>query len=206
MVQIDIDTDKLERLKRGAVRMHMKVTSLLASLSMFVLVASIAPAWAVTEEAKTDAECKVHCVKPHAACSESEKVLETLQLLVKAYTAGDLKTYEEYLDDNCTTFQEDTKKLVAGKANVLAHLKDSFAQNKPGGEHPLLSFTIDQPYAKVTGDTAVVTFVAYRSVGGAHPVKEKSHVTDIFVKKDGKWKKLHYRGRWQKTKEIASTP
>jgi hypothetical protein len=188
-------------------RMQMKATSFLASLCLSVSAAAIAvPAWGI-DEAKSDcSQVKVHCVKPHAACSESEKVIETLQLLVKAYIAGDLKTYEEYLDDNCTTFQEDSKKLLSGKANVLADLKDSFEQNKPDGERPLLSFTIDQPYAKVTGDTAVVTFIAYRSVGGVHPFKEKSHVTDIFVKKDGKWKKLHYRGRWQKTKDIASVP
>lgn len=163
------------------------------------------------DDTKSDAkpttkECKVKCHSPHAACPESEKVIETLKLLVKAYTAGDLKTYEEYLDDNCTTFQEDTHKLVSGKENVLANLKEAFTANKPNGEHPLLSFTIDMPYAKVTGDTAVVTFVAYRSVGGAHPTREKSHITDVFVKKDGKWKKLHYRGRWQKTRELAPEP
>ncbi len=192
--------------------MIRRTTIHLASLSAALSVMSFAiPAFAI-DASQFDAtpagegECKVKCHSPHAACPESAKVIETLQLLVKAYTAGDLKTYEEYLDDNCTTFQEDTHKLVSGKENVLANLKESFEGNKPGGEHPLLSFTIDMPYAKVTGDTAVVTFVAYRSVGGAHPTREKSHITDVFVKKDGKWKKLHYRGRWQKTKELAPEP
>ncbi len=192
--------------------MIRRTTIHLASLSAALSVMSFAiPAFAIDAsqfDAKPvgEGECKVKCHSPHAACPESAKVIETLQLLVKAYTAGDLKTYEEYLDDNCTTFQEDTHKLVSGKENVLSNLKESFAANKPDGEHPLLSFTIDMPYAKVTGDTAVVTFVAYRSVGGAHPTREKSNITDVFVKKDGKWKKLHYRGRWQKTKELAPEP
>lgn len=142
---------------------------------------------------------KVSCVDPHACCAESEKVLETLQTLVTAYIHGDVATIEKHLDDNCTTFEESTGKLMSGKANVVADLKRKFEKFAPGGETPLLTFTIDQPYAKVNGDTAVVTFVAYREIGGKHPIKEKSHVTDIFVKHDGVWKKLHYRGSWKKT-------
>lgn len=179
----------------------------LASATMALLPVSFSSQAIAVEEAKSTGDCQVHCVAPTAACSESEKVIDTLKLLVKAYTAGDLKTYEEYLDDNCSTFHEDTKKLVSGKENILAHLKESFAANRQGGPHPLVSYTIDQPYAKVTGDTAVVTFIAYRSVGGEHPVREKTHITDIFVKRDGKWKKLQFHaGRWQKTKELATLP
>ena len=149
-------------------------------------------------EEKPDGHAKVHCVDPFACCAESEKVIETLQTLTKAYIHGDIKTIEEHLDDNCTTFCEDTGKLVTGKVNVIADLKGKLEKLSPTGETPLLSFTIDQPYAKVNGDTAVVTFVAYREIGGKHPLKQKSHITDIFVKHNGVWKKLHYRGAWKK--------
>jgi len=143
-------------------------------------------------------ECKISLVDPHVACAESQKVLDVLHKLVKAYSSGDMKTYEEYLDDHCTTFDESTKKLVSGKANVLADVKQRIHTLALDGPTPLRSFTIDQPYAKVTGDTAVVTFVAYRELGGKHPVKEKCHVTDVFVKRGDTWKKLHFRGSWKK--------
>lgn len=140
----------------------------------------------------------VHCIDPHACCKESEKVLDTLQTLVKAYIHGDVKTIEQLLDDNCTTIDDNTGKLVSGKANVVADLKKKFEKYAPNGETPLLKFTIDHPYARVNGDTAVVNFVAYREIGGKHPLKEKSEVTDVFVKHEGVWKKLHYRGAWKK--------
>lgn len=147
---------------------------------------------------KPNEPCKISCVNPHTCCAESEKVLEVLQTLVKAYSSGDLKTYEEYLDEHCTTFCENTHKFISGKANVLNDMKTKFEKYAPGGPTPLVSFTIDQPYAKVTGDTAVVTFIAFREIGGKHPYKEKSSVTDVFVKHNGTWKKLHYRGAWKK--------
>lgn len=143
--------------------------------------------------------CKISCVDPHACCIESQKVLDVLEKLVKSYSSGDLKTYEAYLDDQCTTFDESSHKLISGKANVLEDLKTKFARYSPEGPTPLLSFTIDHPYAKVSGDTAVVTFVAYREIGGKHPYKEKSNITDVFIKHGNDWKKLHYRGAWKKT-------
>jgi len=142
--------------------------------------------------------CKVECSEPFGSCSESEKVIETLKLLAAAYARGDLITYEAYLDDGCTTFDEGTKKLIVGKQAVLEHLKRRFQEFAPDGKKPLLSYTIDHPYAHVTGDTAVVTFVAGVQVGGRNPYKAENHVTDIFVKHGDTWKKLHYRGRWRK--------
>jgi len=143
-------------------------------------------------------DCAVKCVSPHANCPESEKVIETLNLLVKAYSKGDLKTYEEYLDSNCTTFDEGTKNLVVGKQACLNDLKNKFARYAPTGETPLVSMTIEEPYAKVNGNTAVVTFKAIRELGGKHPSKEIAEATDVFVKEGDKWKKLHFRGRWKK--------
>jgi hypothetical protein len=143
-------------------------------------------------------ECKVHCVEPSTACSESEQVVETLKAMLKELLAGDLKAYGAYLDEGCTTFDERTKKLIVGKQAVLEDMKAKIERYGPGGVTPLVSYTNDHPYARVTGDTAVVTFVAMREFAGPHRVKETSHVTDVFVKHDGKWKKLHYRGMWKR--------
>ncbi len=152
--------------------------------------------------------CTVSCVDPHACCRESEKVLEILQLLCRAYAAGDLKTFEKYLDDNCTTFNETSKTLLTGKQAVLADLKQVYSEHAPGGEKPLLSFTIDQPYAKLSGDgsTCVVTFVATKETGGVKPIKERANITDIFIKRADGWKKLHWRGRWEQVSDTDVAP
>ena len=166
-----------------------KLNSLLASGALLLNLSCLA--------VRAD-ECKIDCVEPTAACSESARVIETLKVMTSALTKGDITTYEEYLDEGCTTFDERTKKLVAGREAVIADLKQKFVRYSPTGETPLISYTIDHPYAKVTGDTAVVTFVAVRETGGAHPSKEQANVTDVFVKRGDKWKKLHYRALWKK--------
>ena len=51
----------------------------------------------------------------------------------------------------------------------------------------------------------MVTFVAFKEIGGKHPYRAKSHVTDVFVKHGDHWKKLHYRGRWQRIGQTATS-
>jgi hypothetical protein len=144
-------------------------------------------------------EVKVDCIDPHACCEESSKVIGVLQDLVKSINNGDWKTYETMLDDHCSTFDEGSHKLIAGKENVVADMKKKVDLYAAQG-HPLVSVTIDQPYAKVMppGDTAVVNFVAIRQYGGKHPFKEECHATDIFVKRTDGWKKCHFRGAWKR--------
>lgn len=153
-----------------------------------------------TETAAVPAnEVKVDCVDPHACCEESAKVIGVLQQLVKSINNGDWKAYEELLDDHCSTFDENSHKLIAGKEAVVADMKKKVEQYGHEG-HPFVSVTIDQPYAKVMppGDTAVVNFYAIRQYGGKHPFKEECHATDIFVKRGDTWKKCHFRGAWKR--------
>lgn len=144
-------------------------------------------------------EVKVKCVDPHACCAESAKVIDVLQELVKSINNGDWKTYESLLDEHCSTFDENSHKLIAGKENVVTDMRKRVELYAHQG-HPFVSVTIDQPYAKVMppGDTAVVNFKAIRTYGGKHPFKEECHATDIFVKHGDTWKKCHFRGAWKR--------
>ncbi|HEY9730650.1 MAG TPA: nuclear transport factor 2 family protein [Drouetiella sp.] len=139
---------------------------------------------------------KISCVNPHAACAESEKVLDTLKVLFRAYSKGDLETAGKYMDDDCTTFDESSKSLIVGRKAVLEDMRTKI-HGWEVSDSPLISYTMEHPYAKVDGDMAVVSFVAFKEFGGKHPQKFKSHCTDIFKKEDGKWKKLHYRSNWK---------
>lgn len=188
----------------NALTMSKRVTPLV--VAAFLTCSGNAYAAGGTEPAETPEEhanpahvCKVKCTDAHATCEESKKVIDILQKLVSAYSAGDIDTYEKYLDDKCMVFDEGTHKVISGKANVLKELKGHFTEHAPNGTKPLKSFHIDQPFAKVSdaGDTCVVTFVATKEVGGSNPHKERANVTDIFVKRGSDWKKLHWQGSWQ---------
>jgi len=143
---------------------------------------------------------KVSCVEPHAGCSESAKIIEDLKEIVHALNTGDVDKAAEYYDDECTSIDKKTHKLISGKQAVIADLKKRLEQHGASSQEPLKSITIDHPYAFVHGDTATVTFVAYKEFGGEHPYKMESHCTDIFVKRGDKWKKLHYVSNWKRVK------
>jgi ketosteroid isomerase-like protein len=142
--------------------------------------------------------CKISINDPHPACAESARVIKTLKHMAELLSRGDFKAYSEYLADGCTTFDEGTGKLIVGKEAVLADMKKRITDNNPDGREHMLTLTIEDPYAKVTGDVAVVTFKAIKQVGGAHPEKEEISATDVFVKRGNKWQKLHFRGEWKK--------
>jgi len=147
---------------------------------------------------------KISCTNPHAACTESEKVLDTLKILFKAYSKGDLDTAGQYMDDDCTTFDEASKTLIVGRKAVLDDLRQKI-HGWEVSDSPLIAYTMEHPYAKVDGDMAVVSFVAIKEFGGKNPKKFKSHCTDIFKKEDGKWKKVHYRSNWKEVVAAAPT-
>jgi len=148
--------------------------------------------------ASADLPCKFSCLDAHPSCEESAKVIETVEYVLKAFFKGDLATVSKYLDDNCTTFDESTNTLIKGKQNVMADLKRKVTANEDQEEAPLISFTMDQPYAKVTGNTAVVSFIAIKVLGGKHPQKLVSHTTEVLVKDGDVWKKIHYRTNYKK--------
>jgi ketosteroid isomerase-like protein len=146
---------------------------------------------------------KISCINPNAACTESEQVLDTLKVLFKAYSKGDLTTAAQYMDDDCTTVDDASHELIVGKTAVLADLKNRI-HGWEVSDSPLIAYTMEHPYAKVDGDMAVVSFVAIKEFGGKHPQKFKSHCTDIFKKENGVWKKLHYRSNWKEVTATAS--
>lgn len=150
----------------------------------------------LTIQFKDNHQCTIQCVDPHPACEESQKVIELLKEIYAAFGRRDIEAFSQYLDDGCTTFDEDTKSLIVGKKAVLEDVRKKM-DKIDDKEAPLVSLTIEHPYAQVHDDTAVVTFTALKEYGGTHPRKLESRCTDIFVKKEGKWRKLHYRSNWK---------
>ena len=145
---------------------------------------------------KTD--CKIKCVDPHAACEESAKVIQIVLDMYKAYSEGDIDTLSKYLDKDCTTFDEGTKKLISGREAVLAEIKAWLSKNSASANAPLIAYTIEHPFCQMSNDhdQAVVTFTALKELGGEHPRKFKSRCTDIFRKDGNSWVRTHYRSNW----------
>lgn len=156
------------------------------------------------EAVATKQICHVKCSEPHAACEESQKVIETLEHLTKVLNDGDFATLGEYMDEHVTTFDTTSKKTICGKEAVIAAMKKRYDQSVAESGGGTVSYHIEKPYAKVTGDYATVTFLITKTVTGARNNASaksavfQSHSTDIFVKHDGKWKKLHYVSNWKK--------
>jgi hypothetical protein len=142
----------------------------------------------------------VEIIDPHLSSPDAQEVVETLKKIYEAYGNGDADGCAQYFSEGCTTFDEGTKKLISGKAKVVDHLKAVIAENGPGSKAPILSYVIDQPYAKVNGNIATVSFIARRKIGGAHPALWESRCIDVFVRDDGTWRKLHYRSHWKRIK------
>lgn len=181
-----------------ASKLHLSLFSTLALSA--ICCSSLIPQGAALAGETKDAkdECSVTCVDPHAACVESQKVIDTLHEMAKAINKGDFEHFAEYFDDNVTTFDDITKQLLVGKQQVIARIKERYEQSVQASENHAVSYTIYQPYAKVKGNTATVTCVLRKVMGGKRPVVFESHDTKVFVKEGDKWKELHSQGLWKK--------
>lgn len=149
-------------------------------------------------EGKAGQICHVSCVEPHAACTESQKVIDTLYEMAKLINHGDFEHFGDYFDENVTTFDDVTKELIVGKKAVLARIKERYEQSVKAAEGHVVSYAIMQPYAKVTGDRATVTCLLRKVLGGKHPVIYESHDTKVFIKEGERWKEFHSAGVWKK--------
>lgn len=145
-------------------------------------------------------ECQVHCKEPHAACEESQKVIDALHQQTRLLSRGDFKGLAEMMDEHVTTFDDNNKKLISGRDAVIADMKSRYEKSLALSEGGTVTYTIDRPYARVSGDYCTVTFVLHKKVSGKVNVAYESHSTDVFVKEDGHWKKLHYRGAFKQLK------
>jgi hypothetical protein len=171
-----------------------------------LIVGSQTPSWAVEANPAGEGkprECTVSCIEPHGCCAESDKVIGVLRTLVDAYVKCDVNGVAQYLDENCTGFSERTKRLVVGKENILNELQKLRSEHAAEGSSPLISFTIDQPYARLApdGQECTVMFWAKRKFGGEHPLTEEKHAIDVFVKRGDAWKMLHCVGVWKKSRQ-----
>lgn len=175
-------------------------------LATFILLSSAClPASAESaQSANTTAagQCVVQTHNPHAAAqphspkADAPDVLSTLEKIVKAYSNGDLVGYEALLDDDCSYYDPEHDKMIVGKANVVEYLRQTYSKHGANGSQPLLSYTIDQPYVKVLGHRAVVTYRAFQEIGGKSPMHAEGLITKIFIKQGDGWKQQYDSSSW----------
>jgi hypothetical protein len=118
----------------------------------------------------------------------------------KAYASGDIAEYIKHLDNNCSVFDEEKNRMVEGKEAVIAALTQKFARNSQSGSDHILSYTIDQPYVKVNGEMAVVTYRVIEKVAGKQARTLQGSMSDVFQKENGQWMKVHQRAVWKRVK------
>lgn len=172
--------------------------NLFLSLSI-VSIAIPAIANEIQSEPEKLSACAISCSQPME--SNCETIVAVLKTTTRAVAEKDFVELAKHLDENCTTYDVCTKKTVVGRENIIANVKAKIAAEEKRLKVPTIAFTIDQPFAKITGDKAVVTFILKKEVGGTNPAVFESHVTDVFVKRDGSWKKLYFcGGNWKRVK------
>lgn len=192
----------LDTNKRGQL-MQFRAAALFtfAALTVTFGVAQTQPADA--ESAQQEPVVKVNpygSQEPHSTRTEAEDVIDVLQIMGKAYASGDIAGYIKHLDNNCSVYDEEKKRMVNGKDAVIAALTEKFAKNSKSGADRILSYTIDQPYVKVNGKTAVVTYRVIEKVDGHHQKTLEGSMTDVFEKEDGQWMKVHQTAVWKHIK------
>lgn len=154
----------------------------------------------------SDADSSIECSEPHMVPEvhspkpEAPAVLETVKVMAKAAARGDVDKYKACLDEACTIFDESTNKMSTGKDAAVDSMMKEFQRDKSKGKHRTVTIKIDQPFIKVAGDSAVVSYHGEKTVtfDGEKPVTREAFVTQVFIKDGDDWRmSSHTRGQWQ---------
>lgn len=154
-------------------------------------------------------EPAIECTTPHmvpelhAPEPQAPAVLETVKAMAKAAARGDAEKYKTCLDDGCTIFDEANNTMLTGKQAAVANMMKEFDRDKNNGKHISVSIKIDQPFIKVAGNSAVVSYHSEKTIAldGAPPLVKEAFFTQVFVKEGNNWKlSSHTSGRWSEKK------
>lgn len=110
-----------------------------------------------------------------------------------AYEKNELDAYFSYYADDVTQFFE------SGRVSLADYKKDWYALIQGGGGVEKNALSDMRVQVSPSGDTAVATYVVdvvTRQVGGKK-THERAFETDVWYKRDGKWKivHLHYNSK-----------
>lgn len=104
-----------------------------------------------------------------------------------AYERNDLEEYFSYYADDVTQFFE------SGRVSLADYKKDWYALIQRGGGVEKNALSDMKVQVSPSGDAAVATYVVdvvTRQAGGKK-TKERAFETDVWHKRDGKWKIVH---------------
>jgi len=129
-------------------------------------------------------------VQAPSTASEIEKLVVAFN---QAYERNDLEQYFSYYADDVTQWFE------SGRVSLADYKKDWYALIAAGGGVEKNAISDIRVQVSPGGDTAVATYVldvVTRQAGGKK-TKEQAYETDVWFKRDGKWKivHLHYNSK-----------
>jgi ketosteroid isomerase-like protein len=129
-------------------------------------------------------------VQAPATASEIEKLVVAFN---QAYERNDLEEYFSFYADDVTQWFE------SGRVSLADYKKDWYALIQGGGGVEKNAISDLRVQVSPGGDAAVATYVldvVTRQADGKK-TKEKAYETDVWFKRDGKWKiaHLHYNSR-----------
>ncbi|MEM9057218.1 MAG: DUF4440 domain-containing protein [Pseudomonadota bacterium] len=122
----------------------------------------------------------------HAADTDEEAIIETVQAMWSALGQGDIDTYATFVHPDYTLFGEGDVYLAEGKALEIRNMIDWVTRAK--GVHT----EMHDPNVTVRGDTAWLTYYwtdAGYTNGERFTTRGKS--TRIFVRDDDRWLCIH---------------
>ncbi len=161
------------------------------------------------QQQESESDNLVRCINPHEALEmhspkpEAPDVLKAAVALASAYGRGKLDRYGDLISDDCSLYDEHEGKTVSGREAILKRLKLDFQRDTAGGRQ-IVAYTIDSPYIKVLGGTAVVTYKAVKSIQGKLLEDEQTFVTEMFVKEGDNWKLTYWRAKSAKNEADKS--
>jgi len=164
-------------------------------LSAILVALTVANMNAVAVAQKASNPISVELVGGSASDAESADVLGALKKLLAGLGQRNLELIGACLSEDVVAFDDHNGKLMSGKEAVLEQIKKNVIGTKD--QSPVKRIVVHDPFVRVKGDTAMVSFRATKELADEQKSKLESWCSEVFERKDGQWLVLQYRSNWK---------
>lgn len=141
----------------------------------------------------------VEIVSGSTYAGADNEVIGALKKLLHALEQKSIEQISTCLSADVTTCDSKSGKALYGKEAVLEHVKKNFLGKDKNGRSAVKRMVVYDPYVRVNGETAMISFRATKELGDGS-TKLESWCSEVYERKNGDWLVLRLKTDWKPIK------
>ncbi|MBP9091344.1 nuclear transport factor 2 family protein [bacterium] len=185
--------------KRSKILATRLSSFMLALIASTISISAQAEAEKKAPEAEQKQPISIEIVNGISSENADKEIIGALKKLLHALEQRSIEQLSACLSADVTTCDSKSGKALYGKEAVLEHIKKNVIGKDEDGRIAVKRLVVYDPYVRVKGETAMVSFRATKELGDGSS-KLESWCSEVYERKSGDWLVLRLKTDWKPIK------